>query len=120
MNNYKIYSPKMKNKEDKDDDMSQNEKLNNLNKNEQTNNEKNLEAYPAFTNQIKKLFNEFAKEEEGQNLNAPSVPAINFSEKNLDLLDGCCALFIFLAIILVCIILIVVFIVVGDNCLFIL
>jgi len=120
MNNYKIYSTKMKNNEDKDDDMSQNKKLNNPNKNEKINDEKqNLGAYPAFTNQIKRLFNEFAKEEEGQNLNAPSVPAINFSEINLDLLDGCCALLIFLAIILVCIILIVVFIVVGDNCFFI-
>ena len=120
MNNYKIYSPKMNNNEDINDEMSQNKKLNYQNKNENNNDEnKNQGAYPAFTNQIKRLFNEFAKEE-GQNLNIPSAPAINFSEKNLDLLDGCCALFIFLGIILVCIILVVVFIVVGDNCLFVL
>ena len=115
MNNYKIYSPKMKNNVDIDDDMSQNKKINSKNNDEN----KNQGAYPAFTNKIKQLFNEFGNEE-GLNLNAPSTPAINFSEKNLDLIGGCCALLIFLAIILVCIVLIVVFIVVGDDCLFVL
>ena len=119
MNNYKTYSSKMKNNEDIDSDMSQNNKIISSQKINEKINEGNEEgAYPHFKNQIKQLFNEFANEE-GQNLNAPSAPAINFSEKNLDLLDGCCALFIFLSIILLCIILIIVFVVVGKSCLFI-
>ena len=102
------------------DDNSQNIKIKSpitdqKNKNENT----NQDAYPTFKNQIKQLFNEF-ENEEGQNLNAPSVPAINFSEKDLDLLEGCCALCIFLLILLVCIILIIVFIAVGGKCLFVL
>ncbi len=107
----------MKNNEELDNDNSQNKSLNFKKINEKNN--ENKEAYPKFKNQIKQLFNEFANEE-GQNLNAPSAPAINFSEKNLDLLDGCCALLIFLSIILVCIILIIVFSVIGKTCLFIL
>ena len=94
------------------DDNSQNIKIKSPKINEKNNNEnKNQDAYPTFKNQIKQLFNEFANEE-GQNLNAPSVPAINFSEKDLDLLEGCCALCIFLLILLVCIILIIVFVIV--------
>ena len=116
MNNYKIYQTKMKSNEEIDED----KKLKYPKKNEKNNEESKDEgAYPAFKNKIKQLFNEFANEE-GQNLNVPSAPAINFSEKDLDLLDGCCAILIFLAIIIVCIILIVVFVVVGDNCLFVL
>ena len=38
------------------------------------------DAYPTFKNRLKALFNEFANEE-GQNLNHPSMPAIDFSEK---------------------------------------
>ena len=87
------------------------EKQDNQNNNENINNE----AYPVFKNRLKELFNDFANEE-GQNLNKPSVPAINFSEKILDLSDGCCLLLIFLMIILLCIVLIIVFIVVGKTC----
>ena len=102
------------------DDNSQNIKIKSPKINEKSKDENNNSgAYPAFKNQLKQLFNEFSNEE-GENLNAPSVPAINFSEKDLDLLEGCCALCIFLLILLVCIILIIVFIVVGGNCLFVL
>ena len=110
----------MKNDENIDDDNSQNKKIKLPKINEKCNDEnKNQAAYPAFKNQLKQLFNEFANEE-GQNLNAPSVPAINFSEKNVDLLDGCCAICIYIPILLICIILAIVFIVVGGNCLFVL
>ena len=124
MNNYKIYPPKMKNNEDLDEDNSQSKSISYSKKDEKNNDKfnddkKNRGAYPVFTNQLKQLFNEFANEE-GQNLNIPSAPAINFSEKDLDLFDGCCALFIFLGILLVCTVLIVVFVLVGHSCLFIL
>jgi len=119
MNKLKVYPLKMKNNEDIDDNNSQSKRINNPNLIEKNDNENNNSgAYPHFKNQLKQLFNEFANEE-GQNLNAPSAPAIDFSEKNLDLLDGCCALLIFLVIILICIILIIVFVVVGKSCLFI-
>ena len=80
-------------------------------------NENSSNAYPIFKNRLKVLFNEFANEE-GLNLQ-PAVPAINFSEKILELPNGCCRLLIFLIIILICIALIVVFAVVGKDCYFI-
>ena len=106
----------MKESDNNNDYNSQNVKIFKEKQDNNNNNESNAnEAYPVFKNRLKALFNEFANEE-GQNLNKPSVPAINFSEKILDLSDGCCLLIIFLIIILLCIILIVVFIVVGDTC----
>ena len=76
------------------------------------------DAYPTFKNRLKALFNEFANEE-GQNLNHPSMPAIDFSEKNLELTNGCLGILILIIIIIICIILIVVFIILGKTCLFI-
>ena len=120
MNKYIIYPSKMKSNDLLNDDNSKSKSLRypKIINGDINNENKKPGAYPAFTNQLKQLFNEFANEE-GQNLNVPSAPAINFSEKDLDLLDGCCALLIFLVILLICIALIVVFITVGDNCLFI-
>ena len=97
--NIKIFNEKSENKN------------NNINNNIETN------AYPAFKNKLKALFNEF-KNEEGENLK-PSIPAINFSEKLIELPNGCCRLFLFLCIILISVVLIVVFCLVGKACFFI-
>ena len=80
-------------------------------------NEKSSNAYPAFKNRLKALFNEFANEE-GNSLQ-PSVPVINFSEKILELPSGWCRLLICLVIILICLVFIVVFTVLGKDFLFI-
>ena len=97
--NVKIFKEKSENKKNSDD-----------------NNNIDTSAYPAFKNQLKALFNEF-KNEEVQNLK--SIPAINFSEKLIELPHGCCRLMLFLGIILICAGLVVVFAVVGKDCLFI-
>ena len=68
------------------------------------NNENANNAYPAFKNRLKALFNEFSNEE-----NNKLVPAINFSEKILELPSGgsrCCILII---VILICAGLIILF-----------
>ena len=84
----------------------------------QNNNNKDAEPYPAFKNKLKILFSEFANEE-GQNLNMPSVPAINFSEKIIELPNGCMRLLILLLVILICVALVIVFAIVGKTYYFI-
>ena len=114
MNNYNTYNIKMKDNEDLNNSNSEDKKINRQKIDNKINNDnKNDGAYPAFKNKLKELFNEFANEE-GQNLNAPSIPAINFSEKNLDLPSGCLILIILVIIIIICVILIIVFVVVGK------
>ena len=96
---------------------------NNINKNNErseearlTSNEKTGE-YDKFKNRMKALFNEFEKD---NNNKRPQISsAINFSEKQLILKDGCIFLIILLIIIIVCIALIVVFGVVGKACYYI-
>ena len=109
------YKNKLKMKEEKDSD-SQEVKI--IGPKIPNNNNIDLPAYPTFKNRLKALFNEFANEE-GQNLNHPSMPAIDFSEKNLELTNGCLGILILIIIIIICIILIVVFIILGKTCLFI-
>ena len=72
--------------------------------------------YDKFKNRMKALFKEF--EQDNKNLKTSSS-AINFSERNIDLKDGCCFIIILLIIIVVCIALIAVFCVVGNDCLYI-
>ena len=67
------------------------------------------QAVPVFKSRLKALFNEFAKEEGNENFNKPSLPAINFSEKILELPDGCTRFIIFFIIMIICLILIIVF-----------
>ena len=75
-------------------------------------------GYDKFKNKMKALFKEFERDETNT-LEAKSSSAINFSEKELKLIDGCTFLVISLIIILICIILIIVFIVIGGSCYFI-
>ena len=75
-------------------------------------------GYDKFKNKMKALFKEFERDETNA-LEAKSSSAINFSEKELKLIDGCVFLVISLIIILICIILIIVFIVIGGSCYFI-
>ena len=75
-------------------------------------------GYDKFKNKMKALFKEFERDETNT-LEAKSSSAINFSEKELKLIDGCVFLVISLIIILICIILIIVFIVIGGSCYFI-
>ena len=82
------------------------------------NDNREAEPYPAFKNKLKVLFSEFANED-GQNLNLPPVPAINFSEKIIDLPNGCVRLIIFLVILIICLALIAVFAVIGKTCYYI-
>ena len=83
------------------------------------NNDKKEEGgYDKFKNKMKALFKEFERDETNT-LEAKSSSAINFSEKELKLIDGCVFLVISLIIILICIILIIVFIVIGGSCYFI-
>ena len=105
----------MKNQQDYD---SQDVKIIGPKIDNQNNNNKDAEPYPAFKNKLKILFSEFANEE-GQNLNMPSVPAINFSEKIIELPNGCIRLLIFLLVILICVALVIAFAIVGKTCYFI-
>ena len=109
-NNYDNNSQNVKIFKEKNEEKISNE--NNYNK------ENNL-PHLTFKNRLKALFSEFANEE-GNNLDKPSLPAINFSEKILELKNGCLILLIFLIIIVVCLILIVVFIIISNTCLFLL
>ena len=77
------------------------------------------QAVPVFKSRLKALFNEFAKEEGNENFNKPSLPAINFSEKILELPDGCSRLLIFLIIMIICLILIIIFAILKSPYVFI-
>ena len=83
-----------------------------------TNEDKNTGGYDVFKNRMKALFNEFGHDEIN-NLKEKSSSAINFSEKELDLKDGCFFLIINLIIIIICILLIIVFSIVGKACYYI-
>ena len=72
--------------------------------------------YDKFKNKMKALFKEF--EQDNKNLKT-TTSALNFSERNIDLKDGCCFIIILLIIIVVCIVLIAVFGAVGKSCLYI-
>ena len=80
-----------------------------------TGEDKNIGGYDKFKNRMKALFNEFGHEEVN-NLMKESSSAINFSEKEIQLKDECCFLFINLIIFLICIALIIVFAVEGGAC----
>ncbi len=82
-----------------------NRKINDVNEN----NEKEKNAYPLFKNRLKALFNEFANEENNNKL----VPAINFSEKILELPNGCSRCAILIIVLLICILLIIIFPFIG-------
>ena len=94
-------------------------KVMNLKSNNQINNNNNdndlsTDVFPVARNRFKSLFNEFKIV--GVH---PSAPAINFSEKNIDLPEGCVWLLIIIIVIVICIILIIVFAVIGKTCYFI-
>ena len=72
-------------------------------------------SYDKLKNDLKSLFKEFGNEEE-QKLNMPPVPAINFSEKKIELQTGCCALTSLLIVMILCLILIIIFALVGKTC----
>ena len=75
------------------------------NHNTNDNNENNRNAYPVFKNRLKALFNEFENEKDNSNL----IPAINFSEKILELSGGCSCCTILIFIFIICAALIVLF-----------
>ena len=82
------------------------------------NTDKKEEYYDKFKNRMAALFKEF--EHDNNNLlNNQTSSAINFSERELDLTNGCKFLIIVLIILLISIILIIVFIVVGKTCYYI-
>ena len=80
-------------------------------------NANNNGEYDKFKNRMKDLFQEFEKDNKNLSVKTPS--AINFSERELKLYDGCYFLWINLIIDLICIVLIIVFAIVGKACYFI-
>ena len=96
-----------------------NEKTNNKSENERMiNMEKTGEGYDKFKNRMKILFKEFELDK-NKNIGIPTSSAINFSERQLTLIDGCKFLIIFLIAIIICIALIIIFAVIGKACYYI-
>ena len=109
-NNINIYDEKNNNEKSEDVRLT-----NNLTNNEK---EKRTEEYDKFKNRMASLFKEFEHDKNNLLKNQTSS-AINFSERELDLINGCKFLLVILIIIIISIILIIIFIVVGETCYFI-
>ena len=109
-NNINVYDEKNNNEKSEDVRLT-----NNLTNNEK---EKPTEEYDKFKNRMASLFKEFEHDKNNLLKNQTSS-AINFSERELDLFNGCKFLLVILIIIIISIILIIIFIVVGETCYFI-
>ncbi len=109
-NNINVYDEKNNNEKSEDVRLT-----NNLTNNEK---EKPTEEYDKFKNRMASLFKEFEHDKNNLLKNQTSS-AINFSERELDLINGCKFLLVILIIIIISIILIIIFIVVGETCYFI-
>ena len=109
-NNINVYDEKNNNEKSEDVRLT-----NNLTNNEK---EKRTEEYDKFKNRMASLFKEFEHDKNNLLKNQTSS-AINFSERELDLINGCKFLLVILIIIIISIILIIIFIVVGETCYFI-
>ena len=109
-NNINVYDEKNNNEKSEDVRLT-----NNLTNNEK---EKRTEEYDKFKNRMASLFKEFEHDKNNLLKNQTSS-AINFSERELDLFNGCKFLLVILIIIIISIILIIIFIVVGEPCYFI-
>ena len=109
-NNINVYDEKNNNEKSEDVRLT-----NNLTNNEK---EKPTEEYDKFKNRMASLFKEFEHDKNNLLKNQTSS-AINFSERELDLINGCKFLLVILIIIIISIILIIIFIVVGEPCYFI-
>ena len=72
-------------------------------------------GYDKFKNRMQVLFNEF-EQEKNKSIKIPTNSAINFSEKQLVLKDGCLILIINIIAIIICLVLIIVFAVIGKAC----
>ena len=109
-NNINVYDEKNNNEKSEDVRLT-----NNLTNNEK---EKRTEEYDKFKNRMASLFKEFEHDKNNLLKNQTSS-AINFSERELDLINGCKFLLVILIIIIISIVLIIIFIVVGETCYFI-
>ena len=109
-NNINVYDEKNNNEKSEDVRLT-----NNLTNNEK---EKPTEEYDKFKNRMASLFKEFEHDKNNLLKNQTSS-AINFSERELDLINGCKFLLVILIIIIISIILIIIFIVLGETCYFI-
>ena len=109
-NNINVYDEKNNNEKSEDVRLT-----NNLTNNEK---EKPTEEYDKFKNRMASLFKEFEHDKNNLLKNQTSS-AINFSERELDLFNGCKFLLVILIIIIISIILIIIFIVLGETCYFI-
>ena len=109
-NNINVYDEKNNNEKSEDVRLT-----NNLTNNEK---EKPTEEYDKFKNRMASLFKEFEHDKNNLLKNQTSS-AINFSERELDLINGCKFLLVILIIIIISVILIIIFIVLGETCYFI-
>ena len=109
-NNINVYDEKNNNEKSEDVRLT-----NNLTNNEK---EKPTEEYDKFKNRIASLFKEFEHDKNNLLKNQTSS-AINFLERELDLINGWKFLLVILIIIIISIVLIIIFIVVGETCYFI-
>ena len=83
-----------------------------------TNGDKNKGEYDKFKNRMASLFKEF--EHDNNNLlKSQTTSAINFSERELDLNNGCTFLLVLIIILIISIVLFIIFIVVGKTCYYI-
>ena len=109
-NNVNVYDEK--NINEKSEDVRLTKKLTNDEK------EKTTGEYDKFKNRMASLFKEFEHDKNNLLKNQTSS-AINFSERELDLNNGCKFLLVILIIVIVSIVLIIIFIVLGKSCYYI-
>ena len=83
-----------------------------------TNGDKNKGEYDKFKNRMASLFKEF-EHDKNDLLKSQTTSAINFSERELDLNNGCTFLLVLIIILIISIVLFIIFIVVGKACYFI-
>ena len=108
MNDNKINIYDEKNIKDRSEDV-------NLKNND---NDKNTGEYDKFKNRMVSLFKEF-EHDKNNSLKSQPTSAINFSETELDLNNGCKFLLVILIILIISIALIIIFIAIGKTCYFI-
>jgi len=83
-----------------------------------TNSDKNKGEYDKFKNRMASLFKEF-EHDKNDLLKSQTTSAINFSERELDLNNGCTFLLVLIIILIISIVLFIIFIVVGKTCYYI-
>ena len=83
-----------------------------------TNGDKNKGEYDKFKNRMASLFKEF-EHDKNDLLKSQTTSAINFSERELDLNNGCTFLLVLIIILIISIVLFIIFIVVGKTCYYI-